>query len=140
MVPTDSLSRRRFVHAASATGVAACAGCTASDGNLDVLAADQEVLLSEHAGLANVGESVLIDLGTLRPIAVTRIDAETFEVTGTECSHQHCGVARNGSGWRCPCHGAVFTLEGARTSGPAPHGLTVYDWMLDGDVLTILAP
>jgi len=140
MVPTDSLTRRRFAHAVALTGAAACVGCTASDGNLDVLSADHEVLLSEHAGLANVGESVLIDAGTLRPIAVTRIDAETFEVTGTECSHQNCGVTRSGGGWRCPCHGAVFTLEGARTSGPAPQGLTVYDWMLDGDVLTILAP
>lgn len=139
MVPRDSVTRRRFVRVAGATGAAACVGCTPNE-SLDVLAEDHEVLLSEHPGLAQVGESVLIDAGTLRPIAVTRVDAETFEVTGTECSHQHCGVGRSGDGWRCPCHGAVFTLEGARVSGPAPRGLTVYDWTLDGDVLTILAP
>ena len=86
---------------------------------------------------------VATDPGKLwQKIAGTRGQAEEwrFEVTGTECSHEHCGVQRNGDGWACPCHGARFALDGARRSGPAPVGLTSYDWMLDGDVLTILAP
>lgn len=135
-----SLSRRRFVRVVGVAGAGACVGCGTGGGNLDELTADFEVRLSEHPDLATVGKSVLIDAGLLRPIAVTRVDMDTFEVTGTECSHQHCGVARSGDGWRCPCHGARFDLDGTRRAGPAPVGLTSYDWMLDADVLTILAP
>jgi Rieske Fe-S protein len=138
-VPVYHRSRRHFIHAVGATGAGLCVGCSPAT-DLDVLSEDFEVRLSEHPDLATVGTSVLIDAGTLRPIAVTRLDAETFEVTGTECSHQHCGVGREGDGWRCPCHGARFDLDGTRRSGPAPVGLTSYDWTLDADVLTILAP
>lgn len=139
MLRPSSLTRRRFVHVASVTSAGVCLGCSPGS-DLDVLSEDLEVRLSEHPDLAIVGKSVLIDAGTLRPIAITRLDAETFEVTGTECSHQHCGVARSGEGWLCPCHGARYDLDGTRRSGPAPVGLTSYDWTLDGDVLTILAP
>lgn len=140
MVSDPTLTRRRFSIAATAAGASACVGCSANDSNLDVLAQDLEVKLSDHPQLATVDSSVMIDAGLVHPIAVTRVDADTFEVTGTECSHEHCGVQRNGDGWACPCHGARFALDGARRSGPAPVGLTSYDWMLDGDVLTILAP
>jgi len=140
MPSPDPLTRRRFAVVAGAGGVGACFGCASTGSNLDVLDGDFEVVLTDHPELAQLGQSVLVDAGALRPIAVTRVDAGTFEVTGTECSHQRCGVARSGDGWLCPCHGARFALDGGRRSGPAPTGLTNYDWTLDGDVLTVLAP
>jgi Rieske Fe-S protein len=141
MIPKSSLTRRRFVHVVGTVGAGMCAGCIgAGDGSLELLTEDFEVRLSEHPGLAQTDKSVLIDAGTLRPIAVTRTGAEEFVVTGTECNHQHCGVARNGAGWLCPCHGSRFDLDGTKTAGVATADLTNYDWMLDGDVLTVVAP
>jgi Rieske Fe-S protein len=131
-------SRRRFLHVIAATSAGAYIGC-AQDG-LDTLTEDFEVVLSEHSKLAQEGKSVLIDAGLMQPISVTRTGPEEFVVTGTECAHQHCGVTRDGDGWLCPCHGSRFALEGDLEAGPAKEGLTVYDWMLDGDVLTIFAP
>lgn len=101
---------------------------------------DSEVVLSDYPDLAEVDESVLIDAGTLRPIAVTRVSATEFIVTGTECDHQQCGVVRNGAGWACPCHGSAFELDGTVTQGPAHGDLAVYDWSLEGEVLTIFTP
>jgi Rieske Fe-S protein len=40
------------------------------------------------------------------------------------CPHLGCSVAaRQGGGFHCPCHGSVFSADGAALSGPAPRGL-----------------
>jgi Rieske Fe-S protein len=140
MTSSSSLTRRVFLRVVGATGACAGVGCEDSGGNVDVLSADLDVLLSEHSGLADLDKSVFIDAGLVAPISITRTATDEFMVTGTECDHQHCGVTRSGAGWVCPCHGSRFDLDGKRTKGPANGGLTVYDWLLEGDVLTIFAP
>lgn len=139
MSSSDAITRRRFLHVVTAASAGACFGC-ANPGSVDVLTEDFTVKISEVPELQEIGKTALVDAGTLRPIAITHIAEGDFIVTGTECNHQHCGVTRSGDGWRCPCHGSTFTLEGDLLGGPATAGLTVYDWTLDGDLLTILAP
>src|SRR5689334_18695372 len=41
------------------------------------------------------------------------------------CTHQGCSVAFNSSNSRiqCPCHGAVFSMNGSVVSGPATSSL-----------------
>ncbi len=133
-----SLSRRDFVRGVAILPGLACLGCAQEDG-LDVLQEDFVITLSEHPDLQVTDKSVLLNAGLVRPISVTRLDPITFMVTGTECSHAHCGVERSGDGWKCPCHGSRFDLDGGLVKGPASVGLTLYDWILDGDTLTVLA-
>lgn len=142
MASSTNLTRRVFLRVVGLTGTGAClgAGCGGSGSDVDVLTEDLEVILGDHPDLTEVDKTVLIDAGTLTPIAITLVATDEFMITGTECDHEHCTVSRSGAGWNCPCHGSRFDLDGTRTRGPAHDGLTVYDWMLEGDVLTIFAP
>ena len=137
------LARRRFIVIGSA-GVVTAGLTTGCSGNtVDALAEDVEIRLADYPRLANVDETVLIDLDSIAlPIAVTRTGAnDEFVVTGTECNHQGCQVGRNGNGWVCPCHGAAFALDGALQRGPATNNLTQYDYEVDETgVMTIFAP
>jgi len=47
------------------------------------------------------------------------------EVLSAVCPHLGCSVQWNGSKqeFLCPCHGAVFSPDGARVSGPTPRGM-----------------
>lgn len=140
-------TRRVFLKVVSAGGACVLAGCDGdggggggADGRVDVLDEDFAIDLDDFPELMTVDSSVLIDAGTLAPISVTRLSNDEFMVTGTECDHNNCTVARNGSGWLCPCHGSRFELDGTRTQGPATGPLTRYQWELDGSLLTVLAP
>jgi thiosulfate dehydrogenase [quinone] large subunit len=42
----------------------------------------------------------------------------TFIALDLRCTHQGCPVSWQGSDFRCPCHGAVFSATGAHVSGP----------------------
>ena len=139
MVDTTKPTRRVFLKVVGAAGVGVVAGC-GDESRVDVLGEDFEVQLDDHPELADLDQTVKIDAGTLAPIAITRIAADEFMVTGSECDHEHCEVSRSGEGWVCPCHGSRFDLDGTRTKGPASGSLTRYDWVLEGSVLTILAP
>lgn len=58
-------------------------------------------------------------------LVVARIDASTARAWSSVCPHSGCGVSdREGLLLRCPCHGSLFDLTGARVEGPAPTGLT----------------
>ncbi len=35
------------------------------------------------------------------------------------CTHQTCAIAFEGSRFRCPCHGSVFSKKGKALAGPA---------------------
>jgi cytochrome b6-f complex iron-sulfur subunit len=39
------------------------------------------------------------------------------------CTHLGCIVAKNETGFACPCHGSAFGPDGELASGPAPRGL-----------------
>jgi cytochrome b6-f complex iron-sulfur subunit len=51
----------------------------------------------------------------------------TFRCLSAVCTHLGCTVNRTGRGFHCPCHGSVFSPDGAVESGPAPRALT---WFL----------
>lgn len=130
-------TRRGFLATTGAACLGTCLGACGDDQGLDVLHQDLTLSLSEHPELETEGQSALIEAGLRAPIAVTRQGEGDFLVTGTECNHQNCAVERRGPGWACPCHGALFSLEGDLSRGPATKPLTRYQWTLDGDQLTI---
>ncbi len=65
--------------------------------------------------------------GTSRLIArhnilVTR-DDKGLHAMSLVCTHLGCVVQPDAEGFKCPCHGSVFTGEGNVRSGPAPKAL-----------------
>lgn len=58
-------------------------------------------------------------------VYVARDTRGKLQVLSAVCPHLGCSVQWRGAEQRfmCPCHGAVFTAEGARVSGPAPRAM-----------------
>jgi Rieske Fe-S protein len=53
------------------------------------------------------------------------------------CSHACCTVSYNGSGFRCPCHNALFDTSGACTNGRAPDPLAPLMVCADATGITV---
>ena len=53
------------------------------------------------------------------------LPAKNNQVLSAVCPHEGCEVAwdQNRNRFSCPCHESYFAADGARISGPAPHGL-----------------
>ena len=45
----------------------------------------------------------------------------------TVCPHAGCSVDWQKDKFACPCHGSVFSPDGARTAGPSPRGMDPLD-------------
>jgi cytochrome b6-f complex iron-sulfur subunit len=56
-----------------------------------------------------------------------------FRAVSAVCTHLGCTVNLVGKGFHCPCHGSVFTQDGAVVSGPAPAPLTWFELTLSRD-------
>lgn len=54
----------------------------------------------------------------LERVAV-RADGDQLVAFSLICTHQHCLLQAEAEGFRCPCHGAVFSAAGEVVSGPA---------------------
>ncbi len=57
-----------------------------------------------------------------RSVAVFRGAAGVYALS-TVCTHLGCIVKREGEGFACPCHGSLFSADGAVHKGPAPKAL-----------------
>ncbi len=59
-------------------------------------------------------------------VVVTQPTKGEFRGFSTRCPHQGCAVSMvQGATITCPCHGSTFSIvDGSRTGGPAPTGLT----------------
>ena len=133
------LDRRRFIVLTGRAAAAAAlpvGGCGEHD--VERLAEDVAIVLSDHSDLEVAGETVLVEVDALDlPLAVTRQSDDSFIVTGTECNHRGCGVERSGDGFTCPCHGAEFDLDGSLSKGPATKSLIAYEYEVVDDVMTV---
>jgi cytochrome b6-f complex iron-sulfur subunit len=136
------MDRRKFLAVSGAAAVLPClhaCGTPGGPSGADELEADLVLRLSDYPGLATPDNTVLVEAGLRKPLAITLLASGNFIVTSTECTHLGCQVARQGAGFRCPCHGSRFGIDGIVEQGPADQPLTAYEWELDGDTLTILA-
>ena len=67
---------------------------------------------------------------------------DRFLVLAVNCAHLGCPVTwfpQSGL-FMCPCHGGVYSTNGARASGPPPRGLFQCVWRVRDGVLEIEAP
>ena len=77
------------------------------------------ISLSTFSALAVVGGSVSVDLGPHK-LAVAQLAEGCFVAVSRICTHEGCETAYDAGRFVCPCHGAVFDLDGSVLAGPTP--------------------
>lgn len=95
------------------------------------------VRLADFPALGAVGGIARVDRNGPVPVGVARTGASSFAAYALVCPHQGATVAVNGSGWRCPSHGATFDATGRVTSGPATSGLSALGVTFDAATGTL---
>jgi cytochrome b6-f complex iron-sulfur subunit len=134
----DSLSRdlptrREFVStAASALAASALAACgmPVAPGSSIVGPSVVKVPLmavGQTVGVNGVGEGG-------QGIAVTRLTTTSVVAVSRQCTHAGCTLALPGSSGGqlfCPCHGSLFTVQGAVVQGPAVSALHRFAAVID---------
>jgi cytochrome b6-f complex iron-sulfur subunit len=60
------------------------------------------------------------------PVVVVRRTDEEFVALEKTCPHLGCMVDLENGEMFCPCHGAKFTLDGTRITGPSPRDLKLF--------------
>lgn len=94
------------------------------------------VSLSTFSALAVVGGSVSVDLGGHR-LAVAQPAEGCFVAVSRVCTHQGCETAYDAGRFVCPCHGAVFDLDGSVIAGPTPVAVEAFEAGRVGDVVWV---
>ena len=83
--------------------------------------------VGEPFGLTFVEETQDAYSYSMLPHSVFAVKHSDTDVTvlSPVCPHLGCQVFfdREKKQFDCPCHGSIFTVDGARTAGPAPRGL-----------------
>ena len=93
---------------------------------LDLSASANSALLSNGGSVVSNKVIVINNNGTY--VALSNI-----------CTHEGCAVNHNKSSNQlvCPCHSAVFGIDGSVKSGPAPKSLKQFTVTKDGNILTV---
>ncbi len=110
------LSRRAFLAQTAVAGVAAfLAGCAA--GSSTGPSGPLDVTVANFPALASIGGIARVDGNSGTPIAAVRTGASQYAAFSLVCPHQGATVGIDGSGFRCPQHGARFAADGTWTGG-----------------------
>jgi cytochrome b6-f complex iron-sulfur subunit len=133
------VTRREFVIRGSLASIAiVLAGCSVGNGPTAPASVNLTLSISDYPALANIGGVAYVDASG-NPLAVVRLDANTFDALSRVCPHQGGTVASNGNGFTCPVHGAQFSETGTWVGGQGTSNLTSYHTQFDSStgVLTI---
>lgn len=64
--------------------------------------------------------------------------SSSFVALSLICTHEQCTVNYVGdSGFKCPCHGSEYNVNGGVTMGPAPSSLKKYTVTVNNNTLTV---
>lgn len=136
---TASVNRREFLSATSTLAITAMlAACGDGVGGNATGPANVNatVVLANHPALTAVGGIAVIS-GAGTPLAVVRASASQYRAFSLICPHAGTTVAINGSGFRCPNHGATFNASGDWTGGERTRGLAEFTVVLNATAGTI---
>lgn len=94
--------------------------------------------LADHPELQDVfsGKALTVN-GTA--VNVAHVAEGCFVAMGVVCTHQGCtvGYAAERNQFTCPCHGALYGVDGVPIAGPAPRPLPTYETDFDGDAVWV---
>lgn len=116
------LSRRTFLAETTMAAVAAALTSACGDGVFGGAFGPGQVValtinVNDFAALAPVGGVARVDGNAGSPVAVYHSAADTYRAYSLVCPHAGTTVGPQGSGWRCPNHGATFAATGVWTGG-----------------------
>jgi nitrite reductase/ring-hydroxylating ferredoxin subunit len=124
--PPPGVDRRTFVLAAAALALTACAG---GDDGLGSGTAPTTVGTSldvtTYSALSANGGIALVTLQNT-PLAIVRVSDTNYLALSRVCPHQGATVGVNGTGFRCPRHGATFDVTGKWVSGERTTSMKSY--------------
>lgn len=131
-------TRRQFLAAAAATAAATAAAaaleaCGAPTGPSMAIQGPTTVKIP----LMSIGQTVGVDgVGEGgQGIAVTRLSDTQVVAVSRLCTHQACTLqlpsSSSGGYLACPCHGSLFTAQGAVVRGPASAALRTFAASID---------
>jgi Rieske Fe-S protein len=129
----QGLDRRAFLEQFVAIlGVSGLAACSPNLGTVPNIT-PFTIIVSNYPSLASVGGLAVVDNGsqTGDPIAVARLDANTFIAVSLICPHRGFTVQIYGSGFYCAGHGATFAANGSWTGGQPTSNLSRYTIVYD---------
>ena len=122
----DERTRRSFVtHCGAAIAASLIVVGCSDDGPMAPESVSLTLQLADHPELAAVGGVAFVSANGV-PLAVVRTGDETFTALWRACPHQGTLVNRDGDGFRCPNHDALFALNGSWTGGYQTSALTSF--------------
>jgi len=122
------VNRREFLTTSSAlaiTAVLAACGDGMGGSATGPSNVSETVILANYTALGAVGGIAVVS-GAGTPIAVVRSATSQYRAFSLICPHQGTTVLINGTGFRCPNHGATFNASGAWTGGQRTSGLAEF--------------
>ncbi len=123
------LDRRQFLASASALSLGALATACGDGviGGPETIPAFPETPFlvdpKQVAALQTVGGRTVVQVGLSAPVLLERTGAAQYRALSLACPHRGTIVAVEGSGFRCPNHGAVFDADGVWLSGQSTSDL-----------------
>ena len=141
------MERRDFLHDISQATVAICAGsllaaCSkSSDNNVTPPppgGGGALVTANLNSELTSVGSSKTAGSVIVIRTAAGNV-AASFVALSLVCTHQQCTVNYDAgaNGFKCPCHGSEYNINGGVTLGPAPSSLRKYTVAINNNTLTV---
>ena len=121
--PEKKIKRRDFL---GILGMLAAGAALAGSG-LGFLRSVKPVVVPEVSGLIRVGSPADFTPGLVKYIPSAKVRLETTDkgvaAMSLVCTHLGCVVREMHDGFKCPCHGSQFQLDGKNIAGPAPRPL-----------------
>lgn len=104
------------------------------------LGADSVLLsFAEYPALAAVGGSVAVTLDGA-PFRVARPAEDCAVAASATCTHEGCALNYDAGRFVCPCHGALFDLDGSVLGGPTPIPLPTRPAVVEADGVRVGPP
>lgn len=141
------MERRKFINDLGQATAIFCAGayfaaCSKSDDNNpdpgNPGGGNARLTANLNSELTSVGSSKINGSVIVVRTATGNV-AASFVALSLICTHQGCTVGFDSvaTGFKCPCHGSEYNINGVVTQGPAPQALTKYNISITNNVLTV---
>jgi len=112
--------------------------CTKTDvpGGTNSNKATVDLTDQNYSALNSAGGSALI---SKYGIIIANTGNDVFVALDSTCTHQGCTIGYNktSNNFPCPCHGSVFSTNGAVITGPAQQSVQSHTVTKAGNTLTI---